>query len=81
MGSAEYASIIQYTVAVKPMLVISFHNPFRPIYIGTKVYACTNTHIDTHKILTDFMGIPTENNLPIILKNWLRSIGSLSYLS
>ena len=81
MGSAEYAKIIQCTVAVKPMLVISLHNPFRPTYIGTKVYACTNTHIDTQKILTDFMSPPTENNLPIIFKNWMISVGSLSYLS
>ena len=50
-------------------------------YIGTKVYACTNTHIDTHKILTDFLSLPTENNLTIIFKNWLVSVGSLSYLS
>ena len=50
-------------------------------YIGTKVYACTNTHTDTHKILTDFLSLPTENNLTIIFKNWLVSVGSLSYLS
>lgn len=81
MGSVEYAQIVQLTVAVMPTLIISSHDSYRPIYTVNKVYACTNTHIRTHKTLTDFMSLPTENNLPIIFKNWLISLECLSFLS
>lgn len=60
--------MVQLTEAVYAMLPISFHNLCRPIYVVSKVYVFTNTHVHIHKILTDFMSLPTEDNLPMIFQ-------------